>query len=348
MSLAIGPSCARNLCFPVTPAATPRCRLRNVLSAHILAAPNRREDRNLDQRFTRTEVARMTGATRKQLDYWARLGLVRPRSRWGERFFSFTDLVAVETLSRLAQQNIPARRLLRAMHELEHPLGRTCPPLATLRVSTNGARIVVHEPGPAGRPIEPLSGQWVLDFGTLPLDKKVRALSERTAEEWFEMAVAWDTDPNTLERAVDAYRRAIATMPDWAEPQINLGTTLYQLGRMEESREAFSRAVELEPKNHLARFNLGCALERLSDLEGAIQQFRAALEHLPTMADAHLNLALTYEKTGRSAESLTHLSRYLRYEPLGAWAAYARKRLEASRSGSKPAGKVTLFRRLER
>ena len=119
MSLAIGPSCARNVCFPVTPAATPRCRLRNVLSAHILAAPNRREDRNLDQRFTRTEVARMTGATRKQLDYWARLGLVHPRSRWGERFFSFTDLVAVETLSRLAQQNIPARRLLRAMHELD-------------------------------------------------------------------------------------------------------------------------------------------------------------------------------------------------------------------------------------
>jgi tetratricopeptide (TPR) repeat protein len=301
----------------------------------------------LDQRFTRTEVARMTGATRKQLDYWARLGLVHPRSRWGERFFSFTDLVAVETLNRLAQRKIPAGRLLRAMHELEHPLGHTCPSLATLRVSTNGARIVVHEPGPAGRPIEPLSGQWVLDFGTVPLDKKMRALSERTAEDWFEMAVAWDANPDMLERAVDAYQHAIATMPEWAEAQINLGTTLYQLGRIEESREAFSKAVEIEPKNHLARFNLGCSLERLSDLQGAIEQFRAALEHQPHMADAHLNLALTYERAGRSAESLAHLSRYLRYEPLGAWAAYARKRLEASR-GIKPAGKVTLFRRLER
>jgi len=66
----------------------------------------------LDQRFTRSEVARMTGATRQQLDYWARLGLVRPRVRWGERFFSFTDLVAVETLNRLAERHIPARRLL--------------------------------------------------------------------------------------------------------------------------------------------------------------------------------------------------------------------------------------------
>ena len=44
----------------------------------------------------------MTGATRRQLDYWSRLGLVHPRSRWGERFFNFSDLVAVETLRRLA------------------------------------------------------------------------------------------------------------------------------------------------------------------------------------------------------------------------------------------------------
>src|SRR5579862_7138595 len=38
--------------------------------------------RDLDQRFTRSEVERMTGATRRQLDYWARLGLVHPRARW--------------------------------------------------------------------------------------------------------------------------------------------------------------------------------------------------------------------------------------------------------------------------
>jgi tetratricopeptide (TPR) repeat protein len=288
----------------------------------------------------------MTGATRRQLDYWARLGLVRPRARWGERFFSFTDLVAVETLNRLAQRRIPARRLLRAMDELEHRLGRARAPLSSLRVSTNGAQIVVHEPGPGGRPIEPLSGQWVLDFETGPLDRKVRALGERTAEEWFEQAMAWDANPDTFERAAEAYYHAIAAMPDWAEAHINLGTTLYQLGRMEESRQIFAKAVELDPENPLTHFNLGCAVDRLGDTQSAIEHFRAALERRPNMADAHLNLALAYEKAGRSADSLLHLARYLRIEPSGHWSAYARKRLAASHAGTpRHKGKVTPFRR---
>ena len=302
----------------------------------------------MNQRFTRNEVARITGATRKQLDYWSRLGLVCPQARLGERFFSFTDLVAVETLNRLAERHIPARRLLRAMDELGKRLGHARAPLSSLRISTNGTRIVVHEPGPGGQPIEPLSGQWVLDFETAPLDKKIRALSARTAEEWFELAIAYDANPDTLERAVDAYSHAISAMPDWAEAHINQGTTLYQLGRIEESRQCFSRAVELEPENPLARFNLGCAADKLGDIPAAIEQFRAAVERQPSMADAHLNLALAYEKAGRNTESLAHLSRYLRYQPLGTWATYARKRLERSSGGTRTVAKVTPFRRMGR
>ena len=308
----------------------------------------------MDQRFTRSEVARMTGATRRQLDYWARLGLVRPRVRWGERFFSFTDLVAVETLNRLAERRIPARRLLRAIDELEQGLGHARAPLASLRVSTNGARIVVHEPGPAGQPIEPLSGQWVLNFEMAPIGKKVHALGERTAEEWFEMAMALDANPKTLERAADAYRRAIAAMPEWIDAHINLGTTLYQMGALQESSEVFSRAVQLAPANALAHFNFGCVADRLGDSQTAMDQFRMAIEHQPQLADAHLNLALVYEKSGRTHDALAHLARYLRYDPQGSWAAYARKRLEPSRNvvanGKRAATitKVTPFRRSER
>ena len=286
----------------------------------------------------------MTGATHRQLDYWARLGLVHPRARWGERFFSFTDLVAVETLNRLAQRHIPARRLRRAMDELEQGLGRTRAPLSSLRISISGARIVVHEPGPAGRPIEPLSGQWVLDFETAPLDKKVRALGERTAEEWFEMAMALDANPKTMPRAVEAYRRALTAMPEWAEAHINLGTTLYQLGLLQESRESFSKAVELEPQNGLAHFNLGCVFDQMGDLKGSIERFSSAVTFAPQMGDAHLNLSLAYDKTGRKVDALRHLSLYLRYEPQGPWAEYARKRLNTSPNRGS-SGKVTPFRR---
>jgi len=299
----------------------------------------------LDQRFTLGEVERITGTTRRQLEYWSRLGLVRPRARWGERFFNFADLVAVETLSRLAARRIPARRLRRAMDALEQQLGHTRAELAALRISTNGAQIVVHEPGTAGGLIEPLSGQFVLNFETGAIERKVRALHQRTAEEWFELGMAWDANPETLEDAVMAYRQAIDAAPEWVEAYINLGTTLFQLGRTEESREAFAAAVQRDSRNALAHFNLGCAHDRLGDTASAITNFRTALVYAPRMADAHLNLALAYEKTGRKADALYHFADYLRSEPEGPWAEFVRTRIRTGRRDSAP-GKVTPFRDL--
>ena len=299
----------------------------------------------MEQRFTRGEVQRITGATPRQLDYWSRLGLLQPRARWGERFFGFADLVAVETLNRLAARRIPAGRLRRAMDVLAEGLGSARAPLSSLRISTNGAHIVVHEPGPSSKPIEPLTGQWVLNFDTAPIEKKIHALGLRTAEEWFELGMTLDANPETLAQAAEAYRRAIGAMPAWVEAHINLGSTLYQMGLVAEARESFSVAVELEPANALAHFNLGCVCDRLGEGPQAIEEFRAALGRAPQMADAHLNLALAYEKTGRKMEALKHLAFYLRFEPQGPWAEFARARLNTIRRRSPGSGKVTPFRR---
>ncbi len=37
------------------------------------------------------------GVSRRELEYWTRLRLLLPRARWGERFYNFSDLVALET-----------------------------------------------------------------------------------------------------------------------------------------------------------------------------------------------------------------------------------------------------------
>jgi tetratricopeptide (TPR) repeat protein len=298
----------------------------------------------MEQRFTRAEVERMTGVTRRQLDYWARLGLLRPRARWGERFFTFADLVAVETLVRLAARRVPARRLLRAIDALQQQLGRARSPLASLRISADGTRIVVYEPGSAGRPIEPLTGQFVLNFEVAPIEGKVRALGERTAEEWFELGMAWDANADMLAEAVHAYRHAVKASPDWVDAHINLGNALYRLGRLEESRDAFAAAVRLDSGSALAHFNLGCVLDRMGDVKKAIDLFRAALADSPQMADAHLNLALAFEKTGQKAAALRHFSLYLRNDPQGPWSDFARRRLNTARRTA--TGKVTPFRRV--
>src|ERR1700692_2867107 len=213
----------------------------------------------------------MMGVSRRELDYWTRLRLVLPRARWGERFFSFSDLVALETIKRLAARKVPARRIRRAIRAREAELGDSRNPLSALRISTNGTQVVVHAPTASARPYEPLTGQFVLNFETSELARKVHELASRSAEEWFELGMACDTNAESLEQAAAAYRKAVDASPEWVEAHINLGTALYQLNRMEEALSEFSTAVAYEPKNALAEFNLGCVLEQLGGADEAIK-----------------------------------------------------------------------------
>jgi tetratricopeptide (TPR) repeat protein len=302
----------------------------------------------LEHRYTRNEVERMMGVTRRELDYWTRLRLVLPRSRWGERFFNFSDLVALETIKRLAARKVPARRIRRAVTILQTELGSTQTPLSMLRISTNGKQVVVYPPMATARPFEPLTGQFVLNFETSELAQKIHAMASRSAEEWFEFGMMCDADTESLDQAAQAYRKAVDAAPEWVEARINLGTAMYQLGRMEEAHEHFLLAVKLEPENALAEFNLGCVLEQLGKTAEAILHLCRAVELVPSLADAHLNLALAYEKNGEVHNALRHLSLYVRYEPNGPWAEFARARIDKYRppNPTSPSGKLTPFRRI--
>ncbi len=302
----------------------------------------------LDHNYTRGEVERMMGVSRRQLDYWTHLRLVLPRARWGERFFSFSDLVALETIKRLAAHRVSARRIRQAVLALETELGDAGAPLSSLRISTNGKQVVVYPRRTADRPFEPLTGQFVLNFETSKLARKVHAMVQRSAEEWFELGMSCDSNAASLQQAAEAYGKAVEASPQWVEARINLGTALYQLGRMEEARDEFSRAVQTEPDNSLAEFNLGCVLQQLEQPDEAILHLRRAVELTPELADAHLNLALVYEKRGLLTDITRHLSLYLRYEPNGPWAEFARSRIAHYHRSSGPSanrGKLTPFRR---
>src|ERR1700731_4916511 len=217
----------------------------------------------LEHRYTRNEVERMMGVTRRELGYWTRLRLVLPRARWGERFFDFSDLVALETIKRLAARKVPARRIPRPLTLLQTELGSANTPFSMLRISTNGKQVVVYPPVATARPFEPLTGQFVLNFETSELAKKIHAMASRSAEEWFEFGMLCDSNTESLDQAAEAYRKAVDGAPEGGEARINLGTAMYQLGRMDQAREHFSAAVDIEPDNPPAEFNLGCVLEQL-------------------------------------------------------------------------------------
>ncbi len=303
------------------------------------------EPTEVKHRYRRSEVLRMTGLSRSQLDYWTRLRLIEPRTRALGRSYGFTDLVTLEKIKRLVSKQVPARRLRRAILALQAGLGQLPAPISQLRVVRNGREIVVTPPEPHGRPIEPFTGQLVLDFESLSARKRIHRMGSRSAEEWFEIGLASDSTPETLEKAAEAYQRAMDSAPEWIEARINLGTTLYQLQRMEEASRVFVGAAQMDPANPLAHFNLGCVLEQLGEVEAAIRSFLRAVELAPSLADAHLNLALAYDSRGEKHLARKHLSLYLQYEPRGAWADFARSRMEEPRAPVH-SGKLTIFRQM--
>jgi tetratricopeptide (TPR) repeat protein len=283
--------------------------------------------RPLAERYTRSEVGRILGVSPRQLDYWARLRLVRPVSRWGERFYDFADLVALETIKRLTGWRVPARRLRRAIAVLERELGASRVPLQSLHVQASGRQVAVIPPGSDGHPIEPLTGQLLLRFDTSTIALKVHRMVSRTAEEWYELALACDCQPETLNQAVEAYRHVVEFAPDWLAPHINLGVALYQLAQLDEAHRCFSAALAIDPKSATAHFNLGCVLDEQGDFDEAIEHLRQALRLSPSLADAHFNLALALEKRQDRRGAREHWSLYLQCSPNGPWADYARSRI---------------------
>lgn len=255
--------------------------------------------------------------------------MVSPQKKWGERFYSFGDLVALRLIQRLTQNRIPALRLRRAVKLLEQQFGAGQFPIQELRVLEHGRELVVIPPG-SRSPFDPLKRQWVFHFDAAPAPAKMRSMIGLTPEQLFESALRMEATAESLPQAIETYRRVVSLSPDWIEAHINLGVAYYQIGQLGNARIAFQRAVELDPANGISRYNLGCVLEELGEIDEAIDQLQRAERAMPAHADVHFNLALAYEKRGERRIAREQWLLYLRYAPNGPWAEQARARLAQS------------------
>ena len=113
--------------------------------------------------FRSSEVARMLGISRRQLQYWAQTDLVVPssRTRGGHRRYSFRDLVALKTAKRLIEAGVSVQRIRSSIRALRRMLPRVEHPLSELvLVATGDVVLALHE----GSAFEAVSGQeWVFE-----------------------------------------------------------------------------------------------------------------------------------------------------------------------------------------
>lgn len=281
----------------------------------------------MTQRYTRREAGRILGVAPSRLRYWERLRLVLPRARWGERFYSFGDLVALRTVKRLTDSRIPARRVRLAVSLTEQQFGAAPRPLQEHCLRQHGRDVLVIPPG-APMPFNPIRRQWVFPFESSDPSSKLHAMVGSTPEQLFDMALDCEARADTLPEAIEIYQRVVDLAPDWIEAHINLGVAYYQIGQISDASQAFRAAVELDPLNGISRYNLGCTLEELGEIEEAIEHLCRAARAMPAHADVHFNLALAHEKRGERHLAREQWLLYLRYAPAGPWAEQARARLQ--------------------
>lgn len=114
-----------------------------------------------NEHFKTREVVELLELSRRQLQYWAKTGLIVPSARTpgGHHRYSFNDLVALKATKRLIDAGVSVqkiRRSVRALQDLFPQLGR---PLGELVLVATGDVVLVFRDGTA---FEAISGQeWV-------------------------------------------------------------------------------------------------------------------------------------------------------------------------------------------
>ncbi len=248
-------------------------------------------------RFSRADVLRILSVSEKQLAQWERLELVATLEP-NKTQYDFRDLINIKTAKQLMEKGVSPVRMRRSLQALNQKLSEIKTPLNELRIVSNGKDILVED---AGSRLEPLSGQLVLTFKTQELADNVLAMPENP-QAIFAMALEYDRNPSTRGTAAQKYERVIELQPENVEALLNRGTIAYEQGDLENASKYFERAVQVEPSNAAALFNFGSTLDDLGRLNEARQQLRLATRIDPDYADAHYSVYLKLEPSGRYAE----------------------------------------------
>jgi tetratricopeptide (TPR) repeat protein len=282
------------------------------------------------EEYSRADVRRKFGLSERQLRSWERQRLIPAATS-----YSFSDLIAFQTLIKLRENKISSKEILRALESLREKLGWVKQPLSELRVVSDGGRIAVQL---SGQKMEAISGQILFDFDAAELGgiksfpkPKPKTNRSHESEAWFQKGLELEESGAPVEDAVDAYRKVLDLNPGAAGALVNLGTIYYRLHKFEEAEKYYLAAIEADPEYPLAQFNLGNLYDEQGRIPDAVDFYRRALDLNPQYADAHFNLALLCERQGEAMKAVHHWKAYLKLDHSGQWAEIARRQLERLR-----------------
>jgi DNA-binding transcriptional MerR regulator len=129
------------------------------------------------QGFGVAAVLRLTGVSYRNLDYWARTGLVRASIRaaggkGSRRVYAFQDLVALRLVKQLRGAGIPLQAIRRAVKYLQEHADA---PLSRLALVADGRKVLARTDDPR-RMIEATgAGQVVISVDVAPIRRELES-----------------------------------------------------------------------------------------------------------------------------------------------------------------------------
>lgn len=117
----------------------------------------------MQSHFKTREVVELLDVSRRQLQYWAKTGLIEPsmRTPGGHHRYSFDDLVALKATKRLIDAGVSVQKIRRSVSALQALLPRVGRPLSELVLVATGDVVLVFQDNTV---FEAISGQeWVFE-----------------------------------------------------------------------------------------------------------------------------------------------------------------------------------------
>jgi tetratricopeptide (TPR) repeat protein len=285
------------------------------------------------QAYSRDDVRRQLGISKRQLESWEKQNLLPPGAA-----FSFSDILALRTLVGLRNSKVSGIQIRKAVHAVRKHFREFENPLTEVKIYSQGKKIEVQFAG--DKKMEAISGQLILNFDQAEIRKLLafplpseesetarRMKSRREAEHWFEKGLELEQQGAPLNEVIEAYQKAAEIDPHSAGALVNLGTLFFNARDWRQAERFYRKAVEVDPQYALAHFNLGNLYDERGDRAAALERYLAALTIHPRYADAHYNIALLYQAMGQPLNAVRHWKAYLTMDPASAWAAIARREL---------------------
>ena len=275
-------------------------------------------------RYHKADLLRILRLSPRQLAGWEKAGLVPTADT-----YSFFDLLQVKKVRDLCAQKVRPAVIRESLQAMQRQAAGMENPLLEASTYSTGHRIVFRH---QGRALEPIAGQFVMDFAT---EDKVVATRVKTPEpvredsaiDLFARGVALEENAATQLEAIAVYEKVVELDPAHAAAHINLGTIYYNRQEYTRAEKHYRKAIEVDPRYALAYFDLGNVLDETGRVPEAISAYKTALLLAPTYADAHYNLALAYEKIREPRRALPHWRAYVHLDNAGPWAIHARNQI---------------------